>query len=127
MIFNIPIQLDLKDLAFPLYLTVLYSEAPKLISKTFIKSDYKPEAIRNFYPATKAKLLLCTSPLTLAGAFNIISDSDNGFLIVSGDCIYKDFDKCEQHIKNILSALSGIKNIKVTSRDDFYNDRKTLK
>ena len=92
--------------------------AADLISKIASQKEFKsnPESfkiLKDLYFATKARVYLQQSPRTRGSEVEIEADSDSGSLLIKGNTPKVGSRMWEKDIKNVLSKVEGVKDIKV--------------
>jgi cytidylate kinase len=81
--------------------------------KEFQSSPSSLKIIENLHLASKAKVYLQQSPRTKGSEVEIEAEADSGSLIVKGNTPRVGSRMWENDIKNVLSKVEGVKNIKV--------------
>jgi hypothetical protein len=85
-----------------------------IASKKEFQSDSESlKIIKNLHLASKAKVFLQQSPRTKGSEVEVEADADSGSLTVRGNTPKVGSNMWEKDIKNVLSKVEGVKNIKV--------------
>ena len=92
--------------------------AVDILSSTATKKEFQSDSesfkiIKNLHMASKAKVFLQQSPRTKGSEVEVEADANSGSLIVRGNTPKVGSNMWEKDIKNVLSKVEGVKNIKV--------------